>query len=344
MARLLPGAKRGRPWSPERRRRGWLATWLQARRRGRQIVLRPAPVLQPRYGELLAWEWTLPDPYKWNVWMSLDAGASWLLVEDYWAYGNARQFAPDGGSELYFIVGVDEFGRALTEPSNVVRPDDAVPTLQDALAGYWDGDAALDATGSQLLLPVAAPAYGSTGGPNGGPACALGSADFVYSDDAVFFTFDALTLNAWVRHNESSGLGFLTTRSSDGSYASYTMFVALDAQVGSVGHYHSTTQGESTPYDFGSSFGVAAGDWYMLTLISTATQLHWYLNGTWRATLNKSFSTERLGDVAFRVKDNHPWGTWTGAWANLGVWSRALGAEEVAQLYNDGQGRQFFEL
>jgi hypothetical protein len=114
-----------RRWSAARRFHGWLATWLQDRRRARQKL--PAPVLRPLYPSLLVWDWNLTNPYKWNVWMSLDSGASYFLVEDYWAYGAARQFAPDGGSELYFIVGVDEVGREITHRSNIVRPDDALP-------------------------------------------------------------------------------------------------------------------------------------------------------------------------------------------------------------------------
>ena len=40
-------------------------------------------------------------------------------------YGDARQFAPDGGGELHYIVGVDADGNEITQHSNAVRPDDA---------------------------------------------------------------------------------------------------------------------------------------------------------------------------------------------------------------------------
>jgi hypothetical protein len=112
-------------------RRGWLALWLQKRRRSRVRgalpTLLPAPVLRAVYPDLLQWDWDLSNPYKWNVWMSLNGGTSWMLIEDYWMYGDARQFAPDGGSELYYIVGIDASGNEITKHSNAVRPDDAVP-------------------------------------------------------------------------------------------------------------------------------------------------------------------------------------------------------------------------
>ena len=59
--------------------------------------------------------------------MSLDEGGTWTLLEDYWTGGDGREFAPDGGSELYLIVGVDANGREITQRSNSVRPDDASP-------------------------------------------------------------------------------------------------------------------------------------------------------------------------------------------------------------------------
>ena len=50
-------------------------------------------------------------------------------------YGDARQFAPDGGSEFYFIVGVDAAGVEITERSNWIRPDDAVPPVPQSVIG-----------------------------------------------------------------------------------------------------------------------------------------------------------------------------------------------------------------
>ncbi len=84
-----------------------------------------APKLLPMYPSTLVWKWHHKNPYHWNVYQSLDNGATYFLIEDYWAWGNARQFAPDGGSELMFVVGVDQSGKEITGRSNVVRPDDA---------------------------------------------------------------------------------------------------------------------------------------------------------------------------------------------------------------------------
>ncbi len=121
---------------PKINRRGWLATWLQHRRRKRANSLLPAPVLQAQFPDKLAWTWNYPNPFKWNVWMSMDSGASWMLVEDYWMYGDARQFAPDGGGELYYIVGIDQSGQEITQHSNVIRPEDALYPAPVLVATY----------------------------------------------------------------------------------------------------------------------------------------------------------------------------------------------------------------
>ena len=128
---------------PKINRRGWIATWLQHRRRKRANGLLPAPVLRTQYPDLLVWNWSLANPSKWNVWQSTNGGVSYFLVGDYWAYGALRQFAPDGGSELYFVVGVDESGNEVTGRSNPARPDDALLPAPVLRAAYptmmaWD--------------------------------------------------------------------------------------------------------------------------------------------------------------------------------------------------------------
>ncbi len=144
MPKSLPQNPRpNTPWTPLQRR-----AWLTNERR--QHRLQPAPVLRAAYPDLLQWDWLLPNPYKWNVWMSLDGGNTYILIEDYWGYGDARQFAPDGGGELYYIVGIDTTGREVTKHSNIVRPDDApapldAPTLA-RVGGYYQATAPVAAS------------------------------------------------------------------------------------------------------------------------------------------------------------------------------------------------------
>ena len=72
--------------------------------------------------------------------MSMNGGATYILIEDYWMYGDARQFAPDGGGELYYAVGVDKDGNEITQHSNIVRPDDGQPTIPDVPQNFTATD------------------------------------------------------------------------------------------------------------------------------------------------------------------------------------------------------------
>lgn len=74
--------------------------------------------------DLLAWDWERTNPFRWQVWLSLDGGATFILPDGYWLPGDGRQFAPDG-EELHLIVGVDAAGREITGRSNAVQPSDA---------------------------------------------------------------------------------------------------------------------------------------------------------------------------------------------------------------------------
>ena len=67
---------------PTNKGRLWLTLQAQKHRRARQHRLLPAPVLRAAYPDLLRWDWDLANPFKWNVWTSLNGGASWFLTED----------------------------------------------------------------------------------------------------------------------------------------------------------------------------------------------------------------------------------------------------------------------
>jgi hypothetical protein len=138
----LPYLKHQMKPTPTIDRRGWLATWLQKRRRGRQHKLLPAPVLVAQYPTQVVWTWDYANPYRWNAYLSLNNGVTWQF--DDWKTGDARMYAPDGGSSLILIVGVDESGNEITERSNAVRPDDAPLPLQAPVlidAGYaWNAN------------------------------------------------------------------------------------------------------------------------------------------------------------------------------------------------------------
>ena len=86
--------------------------------------LLPAPKLIPADPTILRWKWDHKNPFRWNAYLSFDGGITYIF--DDFVYGTARQYSPDGGTSLYYIVGVDQFGNEVTKHSNSVKADDIV--------------------------------------------------------------------------------------------------------------------------------------------------------------------------------------------------------------------------
>ncbi len=106
-------------------RRAWLAVWLQRRRRQRKM--------------LAVWQWKYPNPAFWYAYHRVIGLNNDEYFFDDFVAGTARQYAPDGGQHLMFIVGVDEDGNEITHRSNAVRPDDALPNPSPVVSAYNSG-------------------------------------------------------------------------------------------------------------------------------------------------------------------------------------------------------------
>jgi hypothetical protein len=135
--------------------------WLQDRRRSRrQTPLPPTPELIAQYPSLAVWNWIAANPVRWNAYNSLDGGVTYNF--DDFVLGTARQYAPDGGQHLMFIVGVDGGGTEITGRSNAVRPDAGIAPPVITVSGYeWDAtesgwaDVSLDWTFDHAGQPMA---------------------------------------------------------------------------------------------------------------------------------------------------------------------------------------------
>ena len=227
--------------------------------------------------------------------------------------------------------------------ASVSEPEAPVTLLTDLVA-YWDGDSDLDATATITLLPEEFPSYGNSGGPGGGPACALGENDFVYSEEEAFFQFTGMTYNVWVNQNEWFGVETLSTRTVDLAQVCIELFVALDMQAVFGGHMYSATDWETPPDWLWFPHAVNPGEWHMWTITMSASRMEYYLDGVWLGGFTKNYPTAHQPTAQFLVKGHHPFGTWSGAWANCGLWHRALDAAEVGTLFNGGDGLAFAEL
>ena len=264
--------------------------------------------------------------------------------------GDARQFAPDGGSELHFIVGVDADGNEITARSNAVRPDDAPqPDLTLGLVAHFGLDEANgDRTDSENGYTLASvdPIPGNSVSNYYGIVCDSVHFDgyggyLLSTDETTVFspTSDGFTVSLWVTFSYSN------------SYysASYIVSVWDDANwpAGSswnISSYY-PVDGNITVEMLGTSFnslsaqGNLLSGWTHICLVFDAAVGLWslYLNGVVAASLAFDYRpvSGRLG-VGKHTDPN------TGASEfladELAIWSRNLSAAEVAQLYNNGSG------
>jgi hypothetical protein len=84
-------------------------------------------VLTAAYPDLAVWTWDYPNPAYWYAYHQHAVGEP-FTYDDRGA-GTDRQYAPDGGQYLMFIVGCDANGNEVTQRSNTVRPADAQPPV-----------------------------------------------------------------------------------------------------------------------------------------------------------------------------------------------------------------------
>jgi hypothetical protein len=343
---------------PKIDRRGWLALWAQGRRRARQHHLLPAPVLWAEYPGILYWDWDLPNPYRWNVWLSWDGGTSWVLVEDYWTNGADRDFFPDGGSPKYFIVGVDANGVEITGRSNIVRPDDAPvpPSLLSDLVGFWKmdemaGENRLDVTGNGYDLVEWSFAEADGGGSS---SDSLIPSTVGKIGDAAAFVFGPgqglvtslpnglaggdFSFSCWVNYNADEGFDGQGMISLGGlvaigirAYTGATDFAIYNA----ITNQHSYIQSPEEAF--------TPWEWAHAVYVKDGGTLRIYVNGV--EVVNGPYSGSQAGLAVNHFTDEqlivgiNPWGyPLVGFIDEVGCWSRALSAYDVEQLYNYGSG------
>jgi hypothetical protein len=295
-------------------------------------------VVRAQYPSLLAWDWNLANPYKWNVWLSLDGGVTYFMPEDYWAYGAARQFAPDGGSELHFIVGVDANGKEITRRSNAVRPDDAGSPLLTGLAAYWKLDETdpvgfatrQDELGNSDVAPQLSANYSDAGILNNGVLFSGGSTGLVGSIGNLSLAGD-FAVSLWCYVNV---------------YGDWQVAFHLYDSIANAECFRIQMYG---PFDeFGESAfilfdGMGGGftnawllpdQWHHLVVSVAGNTMSIYDNGVLVDTV--SLSGTRPTPNQIRIGGNQIGYGWSGAIDEVGFWNRALTPTEVSTLYNTG--------
>jgi hypothetical protein len=118
MRMFLPKVKRIKSWAAARRFQGWLTTWLQDRRRSRQVTESPlaAPVIHSGN-----FEWGLSEPEYADVWVD-------------WAFAHGA--APVANIEVWRRVNIEPEALIATVPSSHVSFYDSTVVREEAEVTY----------------------------------------------------------------------------------------------------------------------------------------------------------------------------------------------------------------
>jgi len=337
---------------PKINRRTWIALWAQDRRRSRvraaQATLLPAPVLRAAHPDLLQWDWDGANPYQWNVYLSLDGGVTFFMPGDYWVDGEAREFSPDGGSELYFIVGVDADGNEITERSNSVRPDDAIAppvpsALLPGLQAYWpmDEDTGLynDASGNQNDLTLNGQTLEYFTGKLG---TAIVSVDYTSSLTAPVALIGNFSISFWIKTAQENFFTCLSQATSGCiGYLFYGHSGGFSFQVYTG---DAETNPNFIPDVSSGSFGpvggtISDGEWHHVVGVLNGQEASLYIDGVLADAVTGEFPLIPSANPMMLFDNNTCLGqTVIGSMDEVGVWQRALSAEDVGQLFNNGNG------
>lgn len=172
----------------------------------------------------------------------------------------------------------------------------------------------------------------------------LGFSSYATVPDAANLNPTAITINTWLRFSSISGyMAYGRKATNSGAAYSYQLYVKADGSGNGVLANYVTT-GAGTPSVDGTAMtGMLANTWYMVTTTYDSTDgLKTYVNGTLAqsAAANGTIITTNTGAVQIGG-DSFNNSFWLGDLDEYGIWSRALTASEVTQLYNTGTGLQY---
>ena len=177
---------------------------------------------------------------------------------------------------------------------------------------------ALVARNSPTFVSSSAGSYFSLNGSN---------QDFYLASFGPAFT--EITFNMWVWRNGTQNVytGLVMSR---GNASGFTY------QTGALGYHWLNNVGT---YLYSSGVDTANQTWSMATLVITATDAKWYLNGVLQNTRTVSHSSSTFSNLYIGSDNGSANRYYNGRISMVQLYNRALSATEVLQNYNATKGR-----
>ena len=262
--------------------------------------------------------------------------------------GEGREFAPDGGSEFHFIVGVDADGNEISERSNTVRPDDAIAppvtsALLPGLVAYWpmDEDTGLynDVSGNENDLTPSGQTLEYSTGKLGTAVVAV---DYFSNLTAPVVVSGNFSISFWIKTAQenfftclsqaSAGcIGYLFYGHSGGT--SFQIYTG-DAET-NPGFIPDVSSGSFGPV----GGAINDGEWHHVVGILNGLMASLYIDGVLADCVTGEFPLIPSANPLMLFDNNTcPGQTVIGSMDEVGVWQRALSGDEVGRLFNNGYG------
>jgi hypothetical protein len=206
--------------------------------------------------------------------------------------------------------------------------------LKNRLVGYWPlDDDILDYSGNNhngYLIGAPTQTVGKVNG-----AYAFSVTNYIgVSNTAALNVSTALTFAAWVYRTSSASMGIAAKRvqGSDNSYELWHL--ATDIPTFSIWVSNAQTAVESTNTVLANNWGYIVGTY-------NGAEMNIYVNGVKSAsTITKTGPIDTTTD-RFNIGMSYNTATYgyIGTIDEVALWNRALSAEEIAELYNSGNGK-----
>ncbi len=155
----------------------------------------------------------------------------------------------------------------------------------------------------------------------------------------------SFSISAWVKiETSSSGEYFIVNRFRDMDATSKNYALSFKSENNGAGRYVLCYVGIDW---YIWSYNWQVGTWYNVVFVNDLNipsgRVRLYVNGVLIGEDERYSSNDLNFPVPFLIgatqtADGTIWGYWDGLIDEVGIWSRVLSAEEVSQLYNNGEG------
>jgi hypothetical protein len=238
-----------------------------------------------------------------------------------------------------FAVTISQKSQRDWVAQTIVLKKKSTNTLANGLVAYWklDGDST-DSVGTNNGSDMNV-AYSTSNGKINIGAGFDGSTSAINLGNMISGVTD-FSICSWLKTSIATGGHIIIGQRDNSSVDGQFLFGISDGKLYIVTYDNAHTYGYAdVTY---SNTMLADGNWHSVCFTSNGTSGTFYRDGVQDGTLNASsvitFSSSITGEIGYDRRDGS--GRWNGDIDEVGFWSRALSATEVAQLYNNGSGVQ----